>query len=164
MSRGANKLINQVKKTVLGPVFFLKKKNDSYTWYIHITMRKRVSTKLHSKLLLYGTILLLFMHNVDKLSQKCENLISTPRKMHSALCSFEHTPNPAEACPLPRQLVPLKHSTSSIIDILFSSNHNIHKNSCGLCFWASDPLIERFYSKPLITGSEAPKQRPHELL
>ena len=32
----------------------------------------------------------------------------------------------------------------SIVDILFSSNHNIHKSSCGLCFWASDPLIERF--------------------
>ena len=30
------------------------------------------------------------------------------------------------------------------LDILFSSNHNIHKNSCGLCFPASDPLIERF--------------------
>ena len=26
----------------------------------------------------------------------------------------------------------------------FSSNHNIHKSSCGLCFWASDPLINRF--------------------
>ena len=26
----------------------------------------------------------------------------------------------------------------------FSSNHNIHKNSCGLCFWAPDPLIDSF--------------------
>ena len=31
------------------------------------------------------------------------------------------------------------------LDIIFSSNHNIHKSSCGLCFWASDPLIDRFY-------------------
>ena len=31
-----------------------------------------------------------------------------------------------------------------VLDILFSSNHNIHKRSCGLCFWASDPLIEIF--------------------
>ena len=23
----------------------------------------------------------------------------------------------------------------------FSSNHNIHKSLCGLCFWAPDPLI-----------------------
>ena len=23
----------------------------------------------------------------------------------------------------------------------FSSNHNIHKSSCGMCFWASNPLI-----------------------
>ena len=30
------------------------------------------------------------------------------------------------------------------LDILFSSNHNIHKSSCGLCFSASDPLIKRF--------------------
>ena len=31
-----------------------------------------------------------------------------------------------------------------ILDILFPSNHNIHKSLCGHCFWASDPLIERF--------------------
>ena len=31
-----------------------------------------------------------------------------------------------------------------VLDILFSSNHNIHKSSFGLCFWASDPLIEIF--------------------
>ena len=30
------------------------------------------------------------------------------------------------------------------LDILFPSNHNIHKSSRGLCFRASDPLIERF--------------------
>ena len=30
------------------------------------------------------------------------------------------------------------------LDILFSSNHNIHKSSYGLCFGASDHLIERF--------------------
>ena len=30
------------------------------------------------------------------------------------------------------------------LDIRFSSNHNIHKSSSGHCFWASDPLIERF--------------------
>ena len=26
-----------------------------------------------------------------------------------------------------------------------SSNYNIHKSSCGLCFLVSDPLIDRFY-------------------
>ena len=31
------------------------------------------------------------------------------------------------------------------LDILFSSNHNIHKSSHGLCFWASDPLIDKSY-------------------
>ena len=43
------------------------------------------------------------------------------------------------------------------LDILFSSNHNIHKSSCGLCFWASDPLIDRFYLNLSIKGSEAKK-------
>ena len=31
------------------------------------------------------------------------------------------------------------------LDIHFSSNHNIHKSSLSLCFWASDTLIYRFY-------------------
>ena len=42
-----------------------------------------------------------------------------------------------------------------ILDILFSSNHNIHKSSYDFCFWASDPLIDRFYNNLLIKGSEA---------
>ena len=29
------------------------------------------------------------------------------------------------------------------LDILFSSNHNIHKSLYGLYFWASDSLIDR---------------------
>ena len=37
------------------------------------------------------------------------------------------------------------HHTSSDVPVLFSSNHNIHKSSCDLCFWASDPLIDKFY-------------------
>ena len=40
-------------------------------------------------------------------------------------------------------LVDFSHNVHTL-DIFFSSNHNIHKSSCGLCFWASDPLIERF--------------------
>ena len=50
------------------------------------------------------------------------------------------------------------------LDILFSSNHNIHKSSYGLCFWASDPFIDTFYYNLSIKGSEAQNQRPHELL
>ena len=52
------------------------------------------------------------------------------------------------------------------LDILFSSNHNIHKSSCGVCFWASDPdpLIDRFYYNLWIKGSKAQKQKPHEFL
>ena len=36
------------------------------------------------------------------------------------------------------------YSEGSWLDILFSSNHYIHKILYGLCSWASDPLIERF--------------------
>ena len=31
-------------------------------------------------------------------------------------------------------------------------------------FWASDPLIDKFYKNLSIKGSEAGKQRPHEFL
>ena len=34
---------------------------------------------------------------------------------------------------------------ASTLDVLFSSNHEIHKSSHGLYFWASDPLSDRFY-------------------
>ena len=44
------------------------------------------------------------------------------------------------------------------------SNHNIHKSSYGICFLASDPLMDRFYLDLSIKGSEAQKQRWHELL
>ena len=47
---------------------------------------------------------------------------------------------------------------------LFSPNRNIRKSSCGLCFWASDHLIDWFYYDISIKGPEAQKQRPHELL
>ena len=47
----------------------------------------------------------------------------------------------------PDKLVEISKIQKSIydtLDVLFPSNHNIHKSSCGLYFWASDPLIERF--------------------
>ena len=59
---------------------------------------------------------------------------------------------------------PLTRGHASRVDILFLSNHNIHKSSCGHCFWASDPLNDRFYLNLSIKGSEAQKQWPHELL
>ena len=46
----------------------------------------------------------------------------------------------------------------------FPSNHNIDKSSRGLCFWALDLLIDIFYKNLSIKGSEAQKQRLHELL
>ena len=50
------------------------------------------------------------------------------------------------------------------LNILFPSNHNIHKISCGHWFWASDPLINRTYKNLSIKGSEAQKQIPYKLL
>ena len=38
-----------------------------------------------------------------------------------------------------------RYGLHTLDTILFSSNHNIHKSSCDLCIWASDPLIDRFY-------------------
>ena len=40
----------------------------------------------------------------------------------------------------------------------FSSNHNIHKSLCGLCFCAPDPLIDK------IKASGTQKQSQHKLL
>ena len=36
------------------------------------------------------------------------------------------------------------------LDIFFSSNQNIHKSSWGLCFWTSDPLIDRSFMNVVI--------------
>ena len=49
------------------------------------------------------------------------------------------------------------------LDILLLSNHKIHKSSHGLCFWTSDPLIDKFYKNLSIKGSEVQKQRPDML-
>ena len=58
-----------------------------------------------------------------------------------------------------------RHNTKLYsLDVLVLSNHNIHKSLCSYCFWASDPLIDRFYWNLSIKGSEAPKQKPHKLL
>ena len=46
----------------------------------------------------------------------------------------------------------------------FLSNHNVHKSSCDLGFWASDPLIGIFLKNLLIKGSEAQKQRAKQTL
>ena len=54
-------------------------------------------------------------------------------------------------------------SLCECIRYIFSSNHNIHQSSCGLCFWAPDPLIDRFYQNLSIKGSDVNKQRPQKL-
>ena len=32
----------------------------------------------------------------------------------------------------------------------YTFSYNIHKSSCGLCFWAPDPLIDSFYKNYLM--------------
>ena len=58
----------------------------------------------------------------------------------------------------------ISHMYCKYIDILFLPNHNIYKSLSGLCFWASDQLIDRFYLHLSIKGYEAKKQRTHRLL
>ena len=56
-----------------------------------------------------------------------------------------------------RQLLPR-------VDILFLSNHNVHKSLCGLCFWASESFNWQIFVNLSIKGSEAQKRKPHKLL
>ena len=44
------------------------------------------------------------------------------------------------------------------LDMLFSSTHNIHKRLWGLCFRASDILINRFYKKYINSRVWSPKK------
>ena len=54
----------------------------------------------------------------------------------------------------------LEHYVLNIptLDILFSSNHNIHKITYVLWFWALDPLIDRINENLSIKESEAQKK------
>ena len=49
-------------------------------------------------------------------------------------------------------------STMTKFRYAFTSNYNIHKSLCGLCFSAPDPLINRFYINLSIKGLGAQKQ------
>ena len=44
----------------------------------------------------------------------------------------------------PTHMPTFQHTRPCKLDILFPSNHNIHKSSWGLYFWLSHPLIDRF--------------------
>ena len=59
----------------------------------------------------------------------------------------------------PQGTLPLVYYDVEILtlDILFSSNHNIHKSSCGLRYWASNPLIIKNRLKGL-----KPKNKGHK--
>ena len=46
---------------------------------------------------------------------------------------------------VPDIIISLMRWVVTTIEILFSSNRNIHKSSSGHCFWASDPLINWLY-------------------
>ena len=57
----------------------------------------------------------------------------------------EHLPKSKSLTVLLLMIIALWPPLLVLVDILFPSNHNINKSSYGLCFWAPDPLIERFY-------------------
>ena len=52
----------------------------------------------------------------------------------------------------------LGNAQSMFIRYTFLLNHNIHKRLYGLCFWAPNPLINRFYLNLSIKGSEVEKK------
>ena len=86
------------------------------------------------------------------------------RQRRRLMCLFRkylHTATTCYCCLLelmPSAINPFsKSNISHSLGIHFSSNPNIHKSSCGLCFWASDLLIDRFYKNLSIKGSEAQK-------
>ena len=47
-----------------------------------------------------------------------------------------------------------------VVDILFLSYHNIHKSSCGLCFYASDPFLNEITKIYQLNGLK-PKSKGH---
>ena len=73
----------------------------------------------------------------------------TPLKSHhnktlytfSSLYFFYFILNTAKIC---TKIFCAKVIDIHTLDILFPSNHNIHKSLCDLCFQASDLLIDRF--------------------
>ena len=48
-----------------------------------------------------------------------------------------------------------------MLDVLFSSNHNVHKSLCGLCFWAPDALNMIDFSKINRLKGLEPKNKGH---
>ena len=54
--------------------------------------------------------------------------------------------------------------TVSRLDTLFCQITTFIKVHVAFFFWASDPLINRFYGNLSLKGSEAQKHRPHKLI
>ena len=61
---------------------------------------------------------------------------------------------------MPNTKTILKGWHTYTIDILFSSNHNIHKSSCSLRYWASDPWLKIFIKIYRLKGLK-PKNKDH---
>ena len=61
-------------------------------------------------------------------------------------------------------LAKFKIAEKRMLDIHFCQITMFIKVCLALCFWASDPLINRFFKNLPIKWSEAQKPRPHEFL
>ena len=100
--------------------------------------------------------------NVSRFVQTYPDLVYTQTQISEGFAGQQRSQD-LRCQATPDKLTPF-FLTYRYIRYTFSSNHNIHKSLCGLCFWASDPLIDRFYYNISIKVPEAQKQRPHELL
>ena len=75
---------------------------------------------------------------IEEENDWAQNILALILESHSSLL-----PCPSAKCRALKNEMDLKYMCA--VDILFSSNHNIHKSLYDLCSWASDPLIDRFY-------------------
>ena len=101
---------------------------------ILILMRKKNNCP-NITIILHGNFKKITKNEQSFSPKRCTNLGTTPN-IHSHYCYILKVYS-INAFHL---MLPL-----CSLDILFSSNHNIHKSSYGLCFWTSDPLIDSIY-------------------
>ena len=126
------------------------KENNVYYWHTTFNEKKPAREKPKTTMMMATGMMLAFWCQYVLL---CKVLVSMTPKRYQAinytssfLCTIIVWVAIHYSCNL--LMMVLVH----VLDILFSSNHNIHKSSCGLYFWAWDPLIEYKSLKPINKG------------
>ena len=79
---------------------------------------------------------------IFRLLQNCDSYEARLRTMGRSTSGEEEASRRRQLSPSDGDRYRYVYIYIYILDILFSSNHDIHKSLCVLCFWASDPLIE----------------------